>query len=84
MTVGRPGRLVLEDLADRPANLTQVDLEEREVIALRGLCELLPVEPRASMCEWSHRALAYRTSCFRKLMITESWPFVTCGDPAKK
>jgi hypothetical protein len=38
VTVGCPGRLVLEDLADRPANLTQVDLEEREVIALRGLC----------------------------------------------
>ena len=38
VTVGRPGRLVLEDLADRPANLTQVDLEECEVIALRGLC----------------------------------------------
>jgi hypothetical protein len=38
VTVGRPGRLVLEDLADRPANLTQVGLEEREVIALRGLC----------------------------------------------
>ena len=40
-TVARPGRLVVEDLADRAANLTQVGMEEREVIALLGLCRTL-------------------------------------------
>ena len=44
-TPARLGRLIVGDLADRAAHVTQDDLEEQEVIALLGL--------RLTPCQWN-------------------------------